>query len=196
MPWHSSFAACCIALWSALAAGDEISRATVVRFNTVCAVCHEGECSGRLSYSGGAGAARGHMQRYLGKLGEDEAAALFDLLRYTKERCAPYPVATRIPDGGVWRTADLAPWRNPREGGYYIPLGELRGGAYRLRLAFAGTAAGRLKITDDHFEVAGEEALRPERTQDVVFRATSGPHYLTLLGTAELAGLRLEAVAP
>ena len=43
----------------------EVSRATAVKFNTVCTRCHEGECSGRVSFSSGVAATRSHVLRYL-----------------------------------------------------------------------------------------------------------------------------------
>jgi hypothetical protein len=83
-----------IALLFSLSAGaGEIPQSTFVRFNTVCATCHEGECSGRLSFQSGVSAALGHMQRHLGKVTEIEASDLFGLIKYTKERCAHYPVS-------------------------------------------------------------------------------------------------------
>ena len=81
------------ALCCTSAAANEIPQSTIVRFNTVCANCHEGECSGRLSFQSGAAAARQHMQRYLGPIVDADVAAFFDLLRYTKENCAHYPQA-------------------------------------------------------------------------------------------------------
>lgn len=72
-------------------AADQLPTASIVRFNTVCTNCHEGECSGRLSFHTGAKEALGHMQRYLGSISDSQAENLFVLLRHTKERCAPYP---------------------------------------------------------------------------------------------------------
>lgn len=48
------------------ASGAEIRQGTVVRFSTVCFNCHEGECSGRLSFDSGARAAQDHIRRDLG----------------------------------------------------------------------------------------------------------------------------------
>ncbi len=94
------FLALTLMLWNLHVAAQEIPRPAVVRFNTVCANCHEGECSGRLSFQSGADAARGHMERYLGKITSAEGAALFSLLRYTKEHCSHYPVTAAWPAGG------------------------------------------------------------------------------------------------
>lgn len=180
-----------------VAAAEEIPRSAVIRFNTVCANCHEGECSGRLSFQSGVDAARGHMERYLGTITGTDADALFALLRHTKEHCTHYPAAAESPAGGAWTTADLAPWRNIREGGYFIPLGNVGAGSHRLQLRFAATArSGRLKITDQRFETLVEETLCPENTLETRFVAAGGPLYMTLQTQTELIGIRLDSPAP
>ena len=176
------------------ASGEQIPVPAIVRFNTVCANCHEGECSGRLTFSSGAEAARGHMQRYLGSVTAPEAEALFGLLRYMKEHCAHYPVPAAVPAGGIWSAPDLSAWRNSREGGYFIPLGTLQAGHHRLHLYLSGSSQGRLKITDERFEPVLDEAFCPGNTQEVVFASTGARLYLTLHTEAELTGIRLVPV--
>ena len=177
-------------------AAQEIPRPAVVRFNTVCANCHEGECSGRLSFQSGVDAARGHMERYLGKITSAEAASLFSLLRYTKEHCSHYPVTVARPAEGVWNAAELNLWRNQHEGAYFVPLGKLASGSHRLQITFASAAPGRLKITDERFEPLVEEALCPDGTQEIRFVAPGGPLYMTLQTKAELIGIRLIVASP
>lgn len=171
--------------------GEEISVPAIVRFNTICASCHEGECSGRLTFSSGAETAREHMQRYLGSVTTREAEDLFGLLRYTKEHCAHYPVPAAIPADGIWSAPDLSAWRNSRQGGYFVPLGTLQAGRYRLHLSLSGSLSGRFKITDERFEPVLDEAFCPGNTQEVVFASTGGRLYLTLHTAAELTGIRL-----
>ncbi|MBP8168917.1 MAG: hypothetical protein KAX99_04560 [Azonexus sp.] len=182
-----------IALLFSLSAGaGEIPQSTFVRFNTVCATCHEGECSGRLSFQSGVSAALGHMQRHLGNVTDSEASDLFGLIKYTKERCAHYPVPGKIPNDDIWTAADLAAWRNLQAGAYFIPLGNIPAGKYRLRLSFNSPAQGRLKITDQRFEPVADEALCPESMQEVVFTVSTNPHYLTLHSQGELSGMVLK----
>ena len=175
------------------ATGEEIPQSAIVRFNTVCANCHEGECSGRLSFQSGAAAARQHMQRYLGPIVDADVAAFFGLLRYTKENCAHYPQTVRIPASGIWTAADLNEWRNPDNGAYFIALGHLVPGDYRLQLSFAPHGEGRLKITDQHFEPLVEAVLSPEAKQEMTFTVMAGAHYLTLHSQAELTGMALHS---
>lgn len=184
-----------VAVFSTNSAGDEIPQSAIVRFNTVCANCHEGECSGRLSFQSGAAAARQHMQRYLGPIVDADVAAFFGLLRYTKENCVHYPQPGRIPDSGIWTAVDLNEWRNPDSGAYFIALGHLASGDYRLQLSFAPHAQGRLKITDRHFEPLVEAALGTETEQEMTFTAMAGAHYLTLHGQSRLTGMALSAIA-
>lgn len=178
------------------AVADVIPVASVVRFNTVCTNCHEGECSGRLSFQTGASTARGHMQRYLGPISEAETNNLFAMLRHTKEHCTQYPIAGAIPAGSQVAGAELAKWRNPREGGHFIPLGPLANGEHRLRIGISSTANGTLKITNSRFEPLAEESLCPQQQgHEIRFVSEGGPHYLTINGPVELHDLRLEALA-
>lgn len=169
----------------------EIPPATVVRFNTVCANCHEGECSGRLSFQSGAAAAANHLRRFLGVLSEREIADLFALLKYTKEQCRQYPVTAAVPANGRWGVKELGIWRNPVEGGYFIPLGTLKPGGYRASLLFAGDPQGKVRVTDEHFEVAGEEHLCRGSQPVLQFAASGGEYYLHVQTQTVLLGLEL-----
>lgn len=170
----------------------EIPPATVVRFNTVCANCHEGECSGRLSFQSGAAAATNHIRRYLAAPSEREMLDLFALLKYTKEQCSHYPLKPAVPANGRWVADDLAYWRNHSEGGYFIPLGNLKAGKYSLRLTFAAAPQGRARVSDARFEVAAEEPLCGSNDPVIRFEASGREYYLHLQGQAELLGLELQ----
>jgi hypothetical protein len=173
--------------------GAEIPQTAVVRFNTVCTNCHEGECSGRMSFTSGAQAAQNHVRRYLGNDVETrEIDTFFALLQHTKEKCAPYPLKANIPASGRWEGDALAGWRNPVEGGYYIPLGTLQPGAYRLRLTFSGEPQGRARITDAQFDIAAEESLCRNTPPLLTFTASGGAHYFHLQGKGNLQRVELE----
>ena len=163
----------------------------VVRFNTVCANCHEGECSGRLSFNSGASAARGHMQRYLGNIAEAEVETLFALLRQLKEQCRQAPVDVTPPPDGCWSAEVLRPWRNVQQGGYFIPLGTLSAGRHEARITFVTAGQGRLKITNERFDLVAEEFLGPEETLALNFVAQHGAHFLTVTGPVEIGELQL-----
>src|SRR5574343_42025 len=168
---------------------------SVVRFYTVCAHCHEGECSGRLSFHTGAKEARGHMQRYLGNITDGEAEKLFGLLRYTKEQCAHYPLASPGSVDSRLGASELAAWCNTREGGYFIPLGALGKGEYQLRLDFSVAGNGKVKLTDDRFEPLVEESRCPQQNAlEFHFKAEGGPHFLTIKAPVVIDTLSLKAV--
>ncbi len=182
-----------LALFLAMPAwAAEIPPATVVRFNTVCANCHEGECSGRLSFQSGVAAAANHLRRFLGALTEREIADLFALLKYTKEQCRQYPVTAAVPTDGRWGAGELEIWRNPLEGGYFIPLGALKSGEQRINLRFAGTPQGQVRVTDALFEIALEEHLCRGSEAWLVFSVSGGDYYLHLQTATTLLGMELE----
>lgn len=188
-------AALALLLTASSHAAEPIPAASVVRFNTVCANCHEGQCSGRLTFHTGAKEASGHMQRYLGSITDGEAENLFGLLRHTKEQCAHYPLASPISLDRALTTRELSAWRNPREGGYFIPLGALGKGDYQLRLDFSVAGNGKVKLTDDRFEPLVEESLCPQQNAlEFRFKAEGGPHFLTIKAPVVLDSLRLNAV--
>lgn len=175
---------------------EEMPRLAVVRFNTVCANCHEGECSGRLSFQSGVDAARGHIERYVGKIANAEAEALFNLLRHTKERCHHYPVAPQQTAMGAWNATDLKLWRNPHEGGYFIPLGKPARGSHHLQITFASAPSGHLKITDERFEPLVDQALLPASTQEIRFTTAGNPLYMTLQSKVEATSIRFMVSPP
>ena len=173
----------------------EVSRATAVKFNTVCTRCHEGECSGRLSFSSGVAATRSHVRRYLPSSSSLEVEELFAILKYTKELCAHYPLPDAVPANGVWDVEALRQWRSPDGDGYFIPLGRMRQGVYRLGLRFDGKAEASVRITNEKFDVLLEEQLCKdqacERTLPVAAEAL---YYLHFKSSAVLVGLTISPV--
>lgn len=94
----------------------------------------------------------------------------------------------------MWTAADPSLWRNAREGGYFISLGNVGAGSHRLQFRFAAMVRSvRLKITDQHFEILIVGALSPENTQEKRFIASGGPLYMTLQTDANLIVIRLDA---
>ena len=174
---------------------ETIPLASVVRFNTVCSTCHEGECSGRMSFHTGSDAARNHMQRYLGSIDETEAKQLFAMLRHTKEQCTHYPLAGAVTVGHTLSAEQLVQWHNPQQGGYFIPLGQLNKGGHRLQMTFSKAANVKAKVTDRQFEPLAEDSSCPQQnTLEIRFDNDAGPHYLTINGQGELHSLKLETV--
>lgn len=171
---------------------DPAAIAAIVQFNTVCSNCHEGECSGRMSFNTGAATAHGHIERHLGVPTSDvQAAALFAMLRHVKETCSHYPVVPIRAATGTWQAEELAPWRNSFIGAYFIPLGKLATGRYRIHLEFNGNADGYVRVDDDRMETVADERLCRDSSKTIdVDVAEAANHFIHLKsGTATLESI-------
>ena len=137
-PSHDSGASASVALLAVLSApavtahADGLSIRSAVLFSTRCAHCHEGECSGRMSLHLADHAADQHIRRHGGDLPQNTVQDLAELLRYTKERCAFYPIPLNLAQDGSWGGNTLDRVRDPDGTAYFLPLGRLESGAYRL----------------------------------------------------------------
>jgi hypothetical protein len=156
-----------------------------VTFNTVCAECHELECSGRISslcQADGARKARGHMERHAGPLDDAGAKALFDLLEETKSACRiPFPAGLDAVDAG-----SLSRFSTTDGRGWFVPLGWLEPGMHRLTVL--GSSQGPVRIS----VVSGGERLADA---EVAGLDGETPVSFTVEGRAE-AYLRLRSAWP
>lgn len=195
-PRLSALAITVLALTYAQTVVAEVSPSTVMKFNTLCGRCHEGECSGRLSFSSGIAATQGHIRRHLPSSTPPEVEELYSVLKYTKEHCAHYPLMDAVPANGIWSAELLRQWRAPDGTGYFVPLGRMGPGTYRLTLRLDGEGAVEVRITNEKLEVLLEE----QQCKDQVFVwslpvAAESLHYLHLKSGSTLQGLALEAPA-
>ena len=128
---------------------EKSSIKTSVIFNTLCAKCHEGECSGRLSFDTGSKAASKHIKRYAGdiNISQGETEEFFSLLNYMKIECALW-----MPNNGKWKPENLSHFSLPSSKGYFIPLGVLKEGKYHLEIKLKDDIHFRVEILSDHFE--------------------------------------------
>lgn len=160
---------------------------SVVRFNTTCAQCHEGQCSGRLSFSLGAEAAFDHIRRYAGDVDDATTQALYDALSRMKTTCsfAPLPVPSMQEPVGA---SGLDRYRNPRTGAYFVPVGMLQPGRHRLELRLSSPASFRMEIINEFFELVEETCIGPHVQQQVVdFAVDDGVrHYVRLVAPSPL----------
>lgn len=167
--------------------------AQVIRFNTACAYCHEGECSGRMSFALGADAAFAHIRRYAGFVDDIEAQQLVEALAHMKENCAYLPLDALA--SGVGDPAVLVQYRNPNSGDYFLPLGVLETGAYRLQLEFAERTAPLIEVINEHFDPVETCPTRESQTlHDLDFTIAEPAAHFVRLRLAEavpLVGLRL-----
>ena len=128
---------------------EESSVKTAVIFNTLCAKCHEGECSGRLSFDTGSTAATSHIKRYTGDLNisKGETKAFFSLLNYMKTECALW-----MPDNGKWKPENLSHFALPSKKGYFIPLGILKEGEYYIEIKMKEDVHFRMEVLSNDLE--------------------------------------------
>ena len=128
---------------------EDSSIKTSVIFNTLCAKCHEGECSGRLSFDTGSKAANSHIKRYAGdiNISKGEIEEFFSLLNYMKTECALW-----MPYDGKWKPENLLDFALPSAKGYFIPLGVLKEGKYRVEVKLKEDIHFRVEVLSNHFE--------------------------------------------
>jgi hypothetical protein len=141
------------------AAADVPSLASSVAFGTTCARCHEAECSGRLSFSGGKEEAAGHIRRHAGAISDSAVAELFALLEAMKRECAYTPVAAPPPADGRWAGPTLARLCVPSRESCLVPLGPLAPGDHRIDLEISGTPHVHAEVVTRFFEALADEPL-------------------------------------
>lgn len=173
-----------------------VGRASFTTFNTVCARCHEAECSGRLSFAGGVDATREHVRRYAGAVSDSAVNELFELLRHMKEECGYYPAIVGGAPGEAWDAAALASFFQLSERSYFLPLGSFPGGECRARLDFDRDTAASAQVMAANLEAALEVALPTrERRAPLAWPCRAGePYYLRLRMEGDARLLRLEPV--
>ena len=128
---------------------EKSSIKTSVIFNTLCSKCHEGECSGRLSFNTGSKAASSHIKRYAGdvNISKGETEEFFSLLNYMKTECALW-----MPKSGKWKPENLSHFSLPSKKGYFISLGVLKEGTYHIEIKLKDNVHYRIEVLSDHFE--------------------------------------------
>jgi len=128
---------------------ENSSIKTAVIFNTLCAKCHEGECSGRLSFDTGSKAAGNHIKHYAGDINvsKEEIKEFFALLNHMKIECILW-----MPDVGKWNMKKLSLFALPSGKGYFVPLGSLKKGKYRLEIKIKEDIHFRIEVLSDKFE--------------------------------------------
>lgn len=174
----------------------EISAASSVRFNIVCARCHEGECSGRLSFDLGRQAAESHIERYAGKVGPLTRQELYAQLEYMKRECRYYPFDAAVPANRRWEAGMLQKFHDEAESAYFIPLGRLAAGSYRANLRFDREAGASAELISARFEIADFPGVKTTgEAASIVFRVNSeGECYIRLRVTRPASLLHLEVV--
>lgn len=115
---------------------DKVFTESVVIFNTICAKCHEAQCSGRLSFDEAFETSANHILRYYAQVSEKRwlQKELFDILNYMKGKCAYYPMQVTVPLTRDWGSEILDRFTTLTERNYFIPVGKFTPGHYRIEL--------------------------------------------------------------
>lgn len=144
---------------------ENSSMKTSVIFNTLCAKCHEGECSGRLSFDTGSKAASSHIKRYAGdiNISKGETEEFFSLLNYMKTECTLW-----MPNNGKWEPENLSHFALPSSKGYFIPLGLLKEGIYHIEIKLKDDIHFRVEVLSDHFDHFLDRSICPDGEKETL----------------------------
>lgn len=159
---HIILSAAILLLPSFIIASDNISIESTVIFNTACARCHEGECSGRMSFHLPEDAANQHIRRHGGDLSAERIRQLFKLLRYMKEKCSFYPVPFALVNEQIWDSEVLNKFQSPSSQAYFIPLGLLEPGWYQFLFEELNHTKFCVEIINDEFDFIDKDSLNGE----------------------------------
>ncbi len=176
------------------------SLSSAVTFGTVCARCHEGECSGRLTFDLGADAAFDHVRRHAGDLPEASVRELVVLLEAMKTECVHPTVDAPVPKDRHWTKRDLEPLCTVRRTDCLVPLGILQPGIWRIELGLGDGVHVHAEVVTRRFETLSDGPLDVRDGRSTIrFRVSSASEPFLRLGAAEpigLKGLRLERLEP
>jgi len=140
---------------------DEPFRESVVIFNTICAKCHEAQCSGRVSFGDAYDASINHIIRHYSKASDKEwlQKELFSILSHMKENCAYYPMSVPLPPKRIWNSEILEKMTTLLERNYFIPIGPFTPGAYNLKLKLAKDAKVTVHLISETFDIIVEDCF-------------------------------------
>ena len=135
---------------------NNISIKSAVIFNILCAKCHEGQCSGRLSFDTGSEAASNHIKRYANNksTSKTEIEEFFTLLNYMKKECLLI-----MPKNIKDKKNNFSLFALKSNKGYFIPLGILKKGDYDLIIKTQEKDRFTLEIISDSFETSLEKTI-------------------------------------
>ena len=178
-------------LSSLVFASERIPIKSTVIFNTTCARCHEGECSGRMSFHLPEKAANQHIRRHGGELTPESIRHLFQLLRYMKEKCSFYPLHIALINDHRWENEMLNQFRSPSKLTYFMPLGLLEPGQYQLLFEESSRTKFCAEIISEEFDFTDKDSLYGESGKKILkFHVEEGSEYFLRLTAQKAISLR------
>ena len=134
---------------------------SVVIFNTICAKCHEAQCSGRMSFDDAYESSKNHIIRHYGEATDKQwlQQELFTILNYMKEKCAYYPMESMLPPKRVWGRDVLNKMVTLLERNYFIPLGPFSLGKYRIDLELKKDTKVTIHLVSEDFDMVIDDCF-------------------------------------
>ncbi len=169
---------------SVLRAEDDTFTESVVIFNTICAKCHEAECSGRLSFDEAFENSTSHILRHYGQASGKRwlQKELFDILNYMKGKCAYYPIQIRVPLKKIWEGDILDKFTTLMVRNYFIPVGNLTPGRYRIEIELEKDVKVAAHLISEEFEWVLDDCYQSSdrRISIPFFIEEPGDHYFRM----------------
>ncbi len=136
---------------------------SVVIFNTICAKCHEAQCSGRMSFDDAYETSKNHVIRHYGEASDKQwlQQELFTILNYMKEKCAFYPMESAPPPKRIWGPDILNTMATLLERNYFIPLGPLSPENYRIDLELKKDIKVTIHLVSEDFSMVIDDCFTP-----------------------------------
>ncbi|MEA1889109.1 MAG: hypothetical protein U9N50_04935 [Pseudomonadota bacterium] len=178
--WTSALLIFLMFPYGAFAVEDRPFTESVVIFNTICAKCHEAQCSGRLSFDDAFERSTNHILRYYGPASGKQwlQKELFDILNYMKEKCAYYPLNNAVPLKKTWGSDVLEKFSTLTDRSYFLPVGSLSAGDYRLQLELEKDTKATLHLISDEFDMVVEDCVNSSNSRiDIRFSVEDSGNY-------------------
>jgi hypothetical protein len=179
-------------------ATDNIQIESAIIFNTSCARCHEGGCSGRLTFHLPKSAADQHIRRYGGEVSIETIQQLYELLRYMKEECSFYPFSVGLIQDRIWGIDNLGKLQSPSNKAYFVPLGPLQPSLYLLMLEGLNENTNYcIEIINNEFNYFDQKKVNGEgEKMSLEFQADEySEYYLRITSEKPINIKRIELVA-
>ena len=176
----------------AFAVEDRSFTESVVIFNTICAKCHEAQCSGRLSFDEALEQSTNHILRHYQPASDKQwlQKELFDILNYMKVKCAFYPLNKPVPILKTWESDVLDEFSTLRERKYFMPVGSLSAGKYWLILELEKDTKATVQLISEEFDMLIEDCFDSSNGRiDVRFTVEESGNYYFRMYPREAARL-------
>lgn len=178
---------------------DKAFTESVVIFNTICAKCHEAQCSGRLSFDDAMSASTNHILRHYNEASGKQwlQKELFEILSYMKEKCAYYPMSIPVPLKRVWSSDILDKMSTLVKKNYFIPIGNFTAGSYRIELELEKDARVNAHLITEEFDSIIEDCFESSMRRITIPFVIESPgiHYFRIYPRKPIRITRLSITA-